>query len=1350
MLLPDRLAAAAGAAVRELMSAAVALPRGSGRRAGAARRHQQHQCRRHRRRVLVAWAVEPLEPRQLLSAALDLIGVTALRADPDYAGIDGSGLTVAVIDTGVDFTHPLLSAAEVDEYDFHTNSSAVTLTDEHGTHVAGIVGARNPSIGVAPAVGLVGLQVFTPTSGGSVLAYDSDTESALQWVYDHRAQYHIVAVNMSLGSGNYASAAGAGGSILLDDVRRLESAGVTVVAAAGNNYGSLQTPGSAAPAVFSTLSVGAVYETNEGRVSGGGQTDFTTAADRIAFFSQRPNTSNELFAPGAFITSTVPGGGLKDLAGTSMASPMVAGVVALMQDAAQTYAGRLLSTTEVRTILQQTAEVVVDGDDENTSVQTTGQSYLRVNAYGAVQYIKNDLGGTGGNASPDPNGTIATAVTGPTLAGGTATPVTGEVGTDGQTVVGPADVDLVKFVVNAPGAVNVTLGGTGFQPALRVFNAGGTQLGANAPSAGGGTVAAVSLSLAAGTYYAGVSGSPNTGYNPTIALSGSAAAGTGAYSLSFDQADNTDVDGVLSAATPINLTSGNVPQALDAGIGDDAGGTVGGKDVDFYKVVAPDTGELLIDIDTLSDPYADTYLRVFNASGTEIGHSDDDLAIDITGDAVEFDPDPATSHVGDAVLDGGGNAAGHDTDSFIDASVTKGQTYYVAVCNYENRAFSPTSVSGRVAAGSTGAYSLFVSLRNRDVNGAIPQAVTQAALPIEAAPGTIGVDGRADGSGTVAVGDRDVDFIRLHPTESGILEFDVDSLQDAPDLTDTVRTVLRLFDEEGTLLATEDGGSGVGTDGGPTDPLLRYEVSADADYYVAVAGFGNNAFDPFILGSGGSGDTGNYRYNARVLSLTDATSLSDDSSTGGQVKALAVGAQTAGNLGDDDGFVRGATDVDIYTFAPPADGFYSFAAGPSDDFGADTFLRLFAADGTQIAADDNGAGMTGGSMIQANLSAGQTYLVGVSGAGPDAAAYDPITGANAGAGSTGGYVLDVSAIEAPLPTPTPTPTPTPSPTGPSATAVRTLPLDAGTKAVYIDADGTTVTVTLKGPGTGTLEFATDGDADASRLVLTGTTEQTTLTVKGETMLGGLVADGALKSVAGKSLDLTGTVSAAGGVAKSVVVRGISDAAITVGGAGLFSLTAGDVFDTTLFAPGGIKAVKVRSWTDSDGSAPDTITAPQVLSVTSAGDFGGDVSATVLVGTVKVAGTLRGDVRSAGSITTVSAGAIASAAVFAGVDLSFADRLPTAFADPAAQIKSFVVKGKFLGSFDDARLAAPTLRKATLGDVLTVNDGVPFGVVSDLIGSLAGSFDGGSEKIKSKHLSDPSQSVVRADAVIRLV
>src|SRR5215216_5224142 len=81
---------------------------------------------------------ELLEPRCLL-AAFDLIGLTALRNDPAFAGIDGSGVSVAVIDTGVDFTHPLLQSAFVAGADIARGGSDPTPTDPHGTHVAGIV-----------------------------------------------------------------------------------------------------------------------------------------------------------------------------------------------------------------------------------------------------------------------------------------------------------------------------------------------------------------------------------------------------------------------------------------------------------------------------------------------------------------------------------------------------------------------------------------------------------------------------------------------------------------------------------------------------------------------------------------------------------------------------------------------------------------------------------------------------------------------------------------------------------------------------------------------------------------------------------------------------------------------------------------------------------------------------------------------------------------------------------------------------------------------------------------------------------------------------------------------------------
>ena len=1315
----ERLARAAEAVVRELTAAAAA-----GGPAG--------------RRAVVDRPFEPLEGRYLLSAALDLIGVTALRADPEYAGIDGSGCSVAVIDTGVDFTHPLLSGGKVDQYDFNKNSATVTVTDEHGTHVAGIVGARDANIGVAPATGLIGLQVFTKTSSGSVLAYDSNTESALKWVLDHRAQYNIVAVNMSLGSGNLTADSQGVTSVLYDDVKLLEKAGVTVVSAAGNDYANLQKPGSASPGVFSALDVGAVYETNEGQVTGSGGEDFSSAADRLAFFSQRPNTSNELFAPGAFITSTVPGGKLKDLAGTSMAAPMVAGVVALMQDAAQTYAGRLLSPAEVKTIVQQTADVVVDGDDEDTSVKTTGQSYLRVNAYRAVKYIRTSLGGsTAGTASTDPNGTVSTAVTGPTLSG-TASTGSGNIGADGQTAVGASDVDMIRFTMAGPGQVNVSATGAGFGPSMRIFNSAGTQVVATTAGSGSST-AALSVTLGAGDYFLGVSGAGNTAYSATVAGSGKAATGSGAYTLSASLAGNTDVDGVLTAANAVNLIGGRTPQGFGGNVGLDGASTVGAKDVDFYRLIVSDTGQLLVDLDTLAATFPNTYVRVFDATGTEIGQNDNSLATDLFGNQAEFDPFPAAGHLGDAVTDAAGAAAGHDTDSFVSVPVTAGKVYYVAVSTYENRAYSTSSTADRVAAGGTGAYTLFITLRNRDQNGAIGQAIDVASLPVSRGTFTIGVD-RVSGNTFTAVGSRDVDMFHFRPAAAGILEFDVDSLVNGPSLSDfdpgtlidgadsrgPIDTVLRVFAADGTLLATE----GAAPDG--IDPVVRLPVSAGADYYVAVAGVGNDGFNPFLLGSGSPGATGRFAYSARLLPPTDAVALSDDTVSGGTVKALTVGTTVRSTLGEDDAFVRGHADVDVWTFAAKSTGSYTFNAGPSDEFGADTVLRLFAADGTPISWNQDGGGRTGNSLITATLARGRTYLVCVSGAGTNATGYDPVTGANSlgGDNSTGGYFLTASAAAAPA-------------------AVRTMVFDAFGRATYADADGSLVTVSLKGPGTGTLSFAADDDADASFVSLTGTTEQTTLTVVGNTAAGGLRADGPLKAVVAKGLDLTGTVSFAGGIAKSAWVGRLTDADVTVGEQYPLSLTAGDVLDADLTAPGGIRSLKVSNWTDSAATSADVVSAPQVLSLTAAGTFGADVSADD-VGKVKVGGALTGDVRSGGSITSVTAGSLAGAAVFAGVDPAFTGRLPTAFVDPSATIGSFVVRGTFAGAFADARIAAPIIRKLAVGDVTTANTGVPLGVVADGIGSLTGSFDGGAERVRSKNLGDPAQSLVHGDAVVTLL
>ena len=298
----------------------------------------------------MAAGLAPLENRALMAFSstqnyFNLIHLTDLRNDPTYAGVDGSitvdgqrkPLSVAVLDTGFDFTHPLLAPAMVYQYDFYHNTATQRDENGHGTNVAGIIAARDPGIGVAQGAGLIGLRVFNDEVPEPHTPWTTQVQ-ALDWVInsvEHGNPYNIVAVSMSLGGGHYTAAdVGPGGQLDGDaeqqELPRLQQDGVTSVIAAGNDYYHDQTLNSSAPGIWATLDVGAVWEGNEGGEWhwASGAIDHTTGPDQITSFSQRPDTSNRLFAPGARIDSTAPGGGYSEMAGTSQATPMVAGVVA--------------------------------------------------------------------------------------------------------------------------------------------------------------------------------------------------------------------------------------------------------------------------------------------------------------------------------------------------------------------------------------------------------------------------------------------------------------------------------------------------------------------------------------------------------------------------------------------------------------------------------------------------------------------------------------------------------------------------------------------------------------------------------------------------------------------------------------------------------------------------------------------------------------------------------------------------------------------------------------------------------------------------------------------------------------
>ncbi|WP_063056111.1 S8 family peptidase [Nocardia salmonicida] len=317
--------------------------------------------------------------------------------------VDGSGMTVAVLDTGLRTTHVDFSGRVRAGRNFTSdnNGSPTDPTDGqgHGTNVAGIICAGGVHTGMAPRAKIVPVKVLGNSGGGSFLAI----RDALLWVLANRTSLGISAVCMSLGaSDNNTSDADFAGDGIGDAMRKLTDVGVACCVAAGNDYfGHHSGQGMSYPAIFrQTISVGAVYDADEGSFSyGSGATALSTAPDRITPFSQRLHASvggdcaTDIFAPGAPTTSS----GIRNDSGesiqhgTSQATPVVAGVVLLIQQFHLRVAGTMPSVADVRKWLLAGAVPIVDGDDENDNVVHTGQTFSRISAFGALTACAKDV-----------------------------------------------------------------------------------------------------------------------------------------------------------------------------------------------------------------------------------------------------------------------------------------------------------------------------------------------------------------------------------------------------------------------------------------------------------------------------------------------------------------------------------------------------------------------------------------------------------------------------------------------------------------------------------------------------------------------------------------------------------------------------------------------------------------------------------------------------------------------------------------------------------------------------------------------------------------------------------------------
>lgn len=271
------------------------------------------------------------------------------------AGNTGEGIKVAVIDSGVDYTHDDLEGLVVGGYDFVNNDHDPFDDNGHGTHVAGTIAAVNNEIGVigvAPGVDIYALKVLDASGSGSF----SNIIAALNWCVLNG----IKVTNNSFGSSVDP------GATVQDAFIRSYNAGILHIASAGNS-GKANGRGDNVgfPAQYDSVMAVAATDSNDAR----------------AYFSST-GPDVEIAAPGVAILSTVPGGGYESWSGTSMASPHVAGVAALIMAS-----NSGISNVAVRERLVSTAE------DLGVTGRDTWFGYGLVDADKAV----------GITTTPDPN-----------------------------------------------------------------------------------------------------------------------------------------------------------------------------------------------------------------------------------------------------------------------------------------------------------------------------------------------------------------------------------------------------------------------------------------------------------------------------------------------------------------------------------------------------------------------------------------------------------------------------------------------------------------------------------------------------------------------------------------------------------------------------------------------------------------------------------------------------------------------------------------------------------------------------------------------------------------------------------
>jgi subtilisin family serine protease len=883
-------------------------------------------------------------------------------------------VVIGVIDTGIDISHPDLAANiwrnpgeipgngidddgngfvdDVSGWDFVSNDNDPQDGNGHGTHVAGTIGAAGSDgrgiAGVNWEVSLLPLKFLSDSGSGSTAA----AIAAINYATNLRnAGVNIVATNNSWGGGGFSTG-------LRDAIRRHGEAGITFVAAAGNEGANNDVTGSY-PANYDLPNVISVAALDR--------------SDRLASFSNYGATSVDIGAPGVAIYSTTPGNRYASYNGTSMAAPHVAGVVGLLAAAnpAATVAG-------IRSAILDSAVPI-------SSLAGRSVTGGRLNAAAALERIAPVAGPR--VVSVSPTGEVEPPIT-------TLQVVFSE---------GLAAESLIAANFQLTGAGEDAEFGTTDDVAVAIPTDGIAQ------DPAGTVTITLAEELPEDAYRLRLVG---TGENPLRNEAGDALVGGTDVVRTFTVR-------VIPPPPPAPLEPNDTIVTATDGLGAEGNaatfsGVIGdganqARDVDLFSIVLEAGQSLDAAVRARADGSSlDSYLRLFNADGRQLAANDD---------------------------------FGGSLDSQLTFVAGAAGTYYVGVSGYGNSAYSPVDASG-TRSGSTGPYQVTFNRSSPPLepNDTLADAtVADSAVGSESFEGVIG-----DG----AYGAADVDLFRVTLGAGQALTADVAARTEGSGLD----SYLRLFDADGRQLAAND------DSGGSLDSYLAFVAPAAGTYFVGLTGYGNSQYQPSSGGSGRAGSTGGYRLDLTFAEVPEppapepepptpepepepepepptpepeppvAPGEPNDSLAQADMVVVEGGSATVeGLIGNGD---HRWADVDLYSV--------SLVAGQSvtADIAArtigsslDSFLRLFDADGRELARNDDYQWSLD-SYLEFSAPVDGTYYLGVSGYGNSR--YDATVAGSGRFGSLGTYRLDLtfSAVpEPPAPEPEP-PAPEPEPPAP--------------------------------------------------------------------------------------------------------------------------------------------------------------------------------------------------------------------------------------------------------------------------------------------------------------------------------